>query len=96
MKDLNQHFDFNNSSQDLPEGFIINSVQLCEIINQFREEEGDDKRKTHDNLLKDIRRELKYLANAGIEGLVNFNESSYLNTQNRKQPCFVMTKAGAM
>lgn len=76
--------------------FEITSLQLVDVINNFRKEEGNDKIKKHDDMLKSIRSELKDLENAGVEGVGNFSESSYINSQNKKQPCFKMNKAGAM
>ncbi|HDR6822024.1 MULTISPECIES: Rha family transcriptional regulator [Bacillus cereus group] len=46
--------------------------------------------KTHDNVLKDIRKQIDY---SGDEfGLVNFHESSYINSQNKKMPKYDLTE----
>ena len=47
--------------------------------------------KSHDNVLKLIRRRV---AEAGEWGLVNFDESYYINAQGKSQPMFTMTKDG--
>jgi len=47
--------------------------------------------KRHDNLLPDIR---SIIEATPEEGLLNFKESSYLNEQNKEQPCFEMTRSG--
>ena len=73
----------------------ITSKQLCDIINMFRAEDNSTP-KEHKTLMRDIRAELEALANAGIEGQHNFVPSSYINSQGKEQPCYVITKAGAM
>lgn len=47
--------------------------------------------KRHDNVMRDIRNRLPDM---GAWGLLNFEESSYLNEQGKLQPCFRMTKDG--
>ena len=74
----------------------ISSKQLCDIINMFREDEGNETVLMHKNLMASIRAELEVLANAGIEGQLNFQPSSYVNSQGKEQPCYQVTKAGAM
>lgn len=44
----------------------------------------------HDNVLQNIRGLIK----SGHLGLLDFKESSYLNTQNKEQPCFELTERG--
>ncbi|ENZ0270370.1 Rha family transcriptional regulator [Morganella morganii] len=44
----------------------------------------------HDNVLQNIRG----LIESGHLGLLDFKESSYLNTQNKEQPCFELTERG--
>jgi Rha family phage regulatory protein len=48
-------------------------------------------KKSHDNVLKLVRRRV---SEAGGWGLVNFNETSYSDSQGRPQPMFTMTKDG--
>lgn len=74
----------------------INSVELCNKINEYRKLEGNKIEKKHKVLLRDIRDEIKALENVGIEGQHNFVPSSYVNSQNKKQPCFEMTRDGAL
>lgn len=47
--------------------------------------------KRHDNVLTSIRR---IIADAKGKGLLHFQESSYLNDNNKRQPMFYMTRAG--
>ena len=74
----------------------MTSKELCDLINMFRAEEGNETPKEHKHLMRDIRAELEVLANAGIEGGSNFGLSSYVNSQGKEQPCYNITKAGAM
>ncbi len=57
----------------------ITSVELCELINMFRREEGNTTEKKHDDLLKSIRKEIEELFAVGIS-LGNFSESIYRNS----------------
>nr|WP_302597065.1 Rha family transcriptional regulator [uncultured Cellulosilyticum sp.] len=74
----------------------ITSVELVEMINTFRKEEGNTVEKEHKDLLKSIRTEIEMLEKAGIKGQGNFSPSSYINKQNKQQPCYLMNKAGAL
>ena len=71
----------------------ITSVELVDMINAFRKEEGNETEKQHKELLRDIRREIEVLEAAGI-GQRNFAQSSYINKQNKEQPCYSLNKAG--
>lgn len=74
----------------------MTSLEVVDLINKFREEEGNEILKKHDDMLKSIRKEIELLGNAGIKGVGNFSESIYINSQNKKQPCYKMNKAGIM
>lgn len=74
----------------------MTSKELCELINQFRQAEGNDTLKEHKTLMRDIRTELEALEKAGVDGGYNFVPSTYINSQNKNQPCYSITKAGAM
>lgn len=74
----------------------MDSLQLCKTINKYRQEEGKDKILQHCDLMKSIRKELEALEKAGIGGEGNFSLTSYTDIQNKKQPCFALTKFGAM
>lgn len=74
----------------------ITSVELVGMINTFRTEEGNTTEKRHDDLLKSIRLEIETLEKAGFIGVGNFSESSYINKQNKEQPCYSMNKAGVL
>ena len=67
----------------------INSVELCELINQLRKEEKGEGAKVllHKSLMEKIRRILKGNDN-------EFKLSSYINSQNKEQPCFSLNVGG--
>ncbi|EDP68450.1 hypothetical protein CAT7_07603 [Carnobacterium sp. AT7] len=50
--------------------------------------------KEHNKLLRDIRTYVEYLGEANIGQSDFFIESYYINSQNKKQPCFLLTKQG--
>ena len=70
----------------------ITSVELVEIINQFREMEGCKAELRHDNFMEKIRNEISVLESLGIRGEQNFKQSSYINSQNKQQPCFELNR----
>ena len=74
----------------------MTSLEVVELVNKLRKEEGNEKVKDHNHFLRDIRKELQDLANAGVEGQSNFGLSSYINSQNKEQPCYLMNKQGIM
>ena len=79
----------------------IKSVDLVILINQFRQIEAESTKKEykelqHYDFMKKIRKELETLKSLGIEGTGNFSESSYYNSQNKKQPCFELNKDGML
>ena len=60
----------------------ITSIEVAEMVG-----------KTHDNVLKDIRRIIEQLgAVKSYESY--FIESTYTNTQNKELPCYLLTKKG--
>lgn len=82
------------------EGLRINSVDLVDIINQFRQLESelieDKKYKElrHRDFTAKIKRELKTLETLGLSGVRNFKESSYRDSQGRAQPCYSLDSQG--
>lgn len=74
----------------------MTSLEVVNLINNFRIEEGNETQKKHDVFLRDIRNEIEVLKNIGLEGLNNFAESYYINSQNKKQPCYKLTKKAIM
>ena len=73
----------------------INSIELCNKINEYRKLEGCEKTKRHDVLLRDLRNEIKALENAGIN-VHNFVEVTYKDAKGENRPCFELTRDGAL
>ena len=69
----------------------ITSLELLELINKFREEEGNKTRLEHSDLLKMIRKEFKKQIGAG-----KISSTSYIDIWNRKQPKFDLTLKQAL
>lgn len=61
----------------------MTSLEIAEIVG-----------KEHKNVMRDIRNEIESL---GDEiGRLIFEQSSYINSQNKQQPCYTLNKKGAM
>ena len=73
----------------------ITSVELVEIINTFRQEEGKSELQ-HNDFMKKIRRELETLKTLGLEGEGNISLTSYVDTQGKERPCFYLDKDGML
>lgn len=80
---------------EFAEDNTITSVDLVRIINVFREQE-DRKELMHKDFMKKIRTEIETLESAGIKGEGNISPSSYINSQNKEQPCFKLTRDGML
>ena len=51
--------------------------------------------KDHNNVLKDIRRIIEHLGEVkSYQSSKYFVESTYINAQNKQQPCYLLTKKG--
>ena len=69
------------------------STEVVDMINGFRAEEGNRKVLRHNDFMRSIRKEIEALKNAGVEiGQRNISQSSYINSQNKKQPCYKMNR----
>lgn len=77
-------------------GETILSTELVDIINAFRDIEGNRKILKHKTCMEKIRKEIETLASLGLEGEQNFLPSSYINSQNKEQPCFELNKNGML
>lgn len=85
-----------NNLQAINNEIVMTSLEVVELINKFRYEEGNDKIKKHDDMLKSIRKEMEILKNAGMKADGNFSEGLYLDKNNQERPCYKMNKAGIM
>ena len=75
----------------------MTSLEVVDLINKFRTEEGNRKELKHANFMASIRKEMKDLENSGVKiGLLKIKESTYINKQNKSQPCFIMDKSWIM
>lgn len=74
----------------------MTSKELCDLINIFRKEEGNETEKEHKDLMKSIRTELEVLANAGIDNGGNFSLVEYIDSKGEKRPCYSLTKDAVM
>lgn len=74
----------------------MTSLEIVDLINRLRKEEGNDKEKTHSHFMRDIRTELNTLQQLGLMGLSNFGLSSYRNSQNKEQPCYILNRDGIL
>ncbi|WP_313568784.1 phage antirepressor KilAC domain-containing protein [Acetoanaerobium noterae] len=61
------------------------SLELVDLINKYREQEGNRKELQHYDFLKIVRDEFEEEIGVG-----NISESSYLNSQNKQQPMYIL------
>lgn len=73
----------------------ITSIELVQLINTFRAEEGNETEKQHKEMLRDIRNEIEVLEKAGIAQR-NFALGSYRDLNNQERPCYKLNKAGTL
>lgn len=74
----------------------MNSVELVDMINQFRGIEGNRSELLHKNLMSKISKEIETLDSLGFRGQLNFKPSSYVNSQNKEQPCYELNRDGVL
>lgn len=74
----------------------MTSKELCDLINIFRREEGNNTVKEHKDLMKSIRTELDALSSAGIEDEGNFSLVDYIDSKGEKRPCYSLTEEAVM
>ena len=75
----------------------ITSMELVEIINEFRKLENENyKELKHDNFIKKIRKEIDTLENIGVCTDGNFSVSEYTDTTGRKLPCYHLNRNGML
>lgn len=77
-------------------GINMNHVELCELINKLRKEEGNRKEVSTDNLLKKIRKEVETMKSLGLEGAVNFYGATYLDKQGKERSTYEMNRDGIL
>lgn len=75
--------------------FNMTSLEVVDLVNSLRKEEGNEKVKRHDNFIRDIDKELESLKNVGISTFLNFEEC-YYEKEGRKYRCYKLNKQGVM
>ncbi|CEP79259.1 prophage antirepressor [[Clostridium] sordellii] len=81
---------------DKSEIVTMTSLEVVELINNFREEEGNEVVLQHKNFMASIRNEVSSLEKAGIVNELNFKLVSYIDAKGEVRPCYKMNKAGIM
>lgn len=66
-----------------PEIQVISSVEVAEMVE-----------KRHDNLIRDIKNYCDILDSSKLSSQEFFIPSTYTNSQNKEQPCYLLTKKG--
>lgn len=74
----------------------IDSRELCNIINEYRRQEGNRAELGHDKLLRSIKNEIDSLSKSDIDTSRQFCLDLYIDEYGRQQPCYVMDKRGVM
>lgn len=76
--------------------FNMNHVELCELINRLRVEEGNRKELAQRDFIKKIRKEVETLKTLGLEGVRNFSHSQFEDSQGKKHETFLMNRDGIL
>lgn len=74
----------------------VTSLEVVDLINKFRIEEGNTTVKEHKDFMKSIRNEISSLEKAGIINGGNFSLVTYIDAKGESRPCYQMSKAGTM
>ena len=79
----------------------ITSVEVVDIINQFRKVESESigkeyKELQHKDFMKKIRKELEILKTLGLKDKGNFSPISYTDNMNREKPCYSLDRDGML
>lgn len=70
----------------------MNHVELCELINKLRAEEGNRKELAQRDFIKKIRKELETMKSLGLEGVRNFSHSYFTDSQGKKHSTYLMNR----
>lgn len=75
----------------------MNHVELCDKINELRKQEGNRKIMREDNFLTKIRKEVNILQELKLkDSLLNFKESTYINTRGKEYSTYEMNRDGIL
>ena len=72
----------------------MTSVEVTEMINQFREMEGNKSELRHSDLMRKIDKEAETMKSLGFSNQPNFQLSLYLDKKGEKRPCYSVNKDG--
>ena len=74
----------------------MNHVELCNLINKLRKDEGNRKELRQRDLITKIRKELETLKSLDLEGVRNFSQSYFEDSQGKKHETYIMNKDGIL
>jgi phage regulator Rha-like protein len=79
----------------------ITSIELVDIINDFRKLESESIGKEyvklrHDNFLTKIEKEVEVLNSLCLNADLNFKEGKYLDKNNQPRPCYELNRDGML
>ncbi|WP_434796657.1 ORF6C domain-containing protein [Terrisporobacter vanillatitrophus] len=90
---LYQSFKVIDSNQEA----TMTSLEVVDLINKFRLEEGNTIEKRHNDFMASIRNELGTLEKAGTEiDERKISRGSYLDKNSQERPCYKMSKSWIM
>ena len=70
----------------------MTSVEVTEMINQFRETEGNKSELLHKSIMEKIRKELDMFKSAKLTGGQNILLTSYEDSQGKERPCYSLDR----
>lgn len=76
--------------------FNMNHVELCELINKLRTEEGNRKELRSHHLMAKIRKEVETMKTLGLDTETNFCFSEYKDKSGKTNPTFLMNRDGIL
>ncbi|MGL5647129.1 MAG: hypothetical protein ACRDDY_04705 [Clostridium sp.] len=74
----------------------ITSIELVELINNFRDLEGNRKVLEHRDFMKKIRKELDALELLGLDNGGNISSVEYTDKKGESRPCFSLNRDGML
>ena len=78
----------------LSNDLTMTSLEVVDLVNKLRLEEGNDKVKRHADFMESIRKEVKSLENINIDTREYFFSTSYIDKGNQERPCYRLTIKG--
>lgn len=76
--------------------FNMNHVELCELINKLRVEEGNEKKLRSCDLMTKIRKEVETLKSLGLDNERNFSLVEYKDKKGEMRKTFLMNRDGIL